>query len=39
MVSYIGGRTLGEAKEIFMADPVRHLIKLSEAAKRESFDR
>lgn len=39
MISYIGGRTLSEAKEIFMANPTKHLIKLSEAAKRESFDR
>jgi len=39
MVSYIGGRTLAEAKEIFMADPTRHLVRLSESAKRESFDR
>jgi len=39
MVSYIGGRTLREAKEIFMANPTKHLVRLSEAAKRESFER
>lgn len=39
MVSYMGGLTLKEVKEMFMANPTKHLIKLSEAAKRESFDR
>lgn len=39
MVSYMGAQSLEEAKEIFMANPQRHLVKLSEASKRESFDR
>jgi len=39
MVSYIGGRTLEEAKKIFMVNPKRHLIKISQAAKKESFER
>ena len=39
MISYIGGRTLIEAKGIFMANPSKYLVKLSEAAKKESFDR
>ncbi|OGN02987.1 MAG: hypothetical protein A2655_02335 [Candidatus Yanofskybacteria bacterium RIFCSPHIGHO2_01_FULL_43_42] len=39
MISYIGGRTLIEAQGIFMANPSKYLVKLSEAAKKESFDR
>ena len=39
MVSYLGARNLKEAKGIFMADPARYLVKLSEAAKKESFER
>ena len=39
MVSYVGAASLQEAKEMFMAHPMNYLIKLSEAAKRESFER
>ena len=39
MISYMGARNLREAKKMFMTNPQRHLVKLSEAAKRESFER
>ena len=39
MVSYIGATSLQEAKEKFMNHPMDYLIKLSESAKKESWDR
>ena len=38
-ISYMGAMSLEEAKEKFMNHPMRYLIKLSESAKRESWDR
>lgn len=38
-VSYMGAISLKDAKELFMNDPRKFLIKLSESAKRESWDR
>lgn len=38
-ISYMGAMSLQEAKEMFMAHPMSYLIKLSESAKRESWDR
>jgi IMP dehydrogenase len=38
-VSYGGGRTLGEVRERVLADPLRYLIPLSEASRRESYER
>jgi IMP dehydrogenase len=38
-ISYGGARSLNELRELFWADPSRYLIKLSIAAKRESFER
>jgi len=38
-VSYGGARTLGELREQFNAAPDRYLIRLTEASRRESFDR
>ncbi|MBI2065241.1 MAG: IMP dehydrogenase [Candidatus Yanofskybacteria bacterium] len=38
-ISYMGAMSLQEAKEMFMAHPTEYLIKLSESAKRESWDR
>ena len=38
-ISYIGAMSLQEAKEMFMEHPASYLIKLSESAKRESWDR
>lgn len=39
MVSYMGAMSLKEAQEAFTNYPANYLIKLSEAAKRESWDR
>lgn len=39
MVSYVGATSLQEAKEMFTAQPKYYLIKLSEATKRESWER
>lgn len=38
-ISYGGARSLEELKRLFWSDPERYLIKLSPAARRESFDR
>ena len=38
-VSYGGARSLAELRTQFDADPLRYLIVLSEASRRESFDR
>ena len=38
-ISYMGVRSFQEAKEKFMANPMDYIIKLSESAKRESWDR
>ena len=38
-VSYGGACTLDEMRRTFWADPGRFLIKLSESARSESFDR
>ena len=38
-ISYGGASSLSELQERFRADPMRYAIKLSESARRESFDR
>jgi IMP dehydrogenase len=38
-ISYSGARSLAEIKELFWTDPSRFLIKLSAAARRESYER
>jgi IMP dehydrogenase/GMP reductase len=38
-ISYGGARTLSELREKFLADPRRYIIRLTESARRESFDR
>jgi IMP dehydrogenase/GMP reductase len=38
-VSYGGARTLAELQEQFRTDPARYVIRLSAAARRESFER
>jgi IMP dehydrogenase len=38
-ISYMGALSLQDAKEMFMENPSSYLIKLSESAKRESWDR
>jgi IMP dehydrogenase len=38
-ISYGGARSLSELRERFAADPGRYLVRLSDAARRESFDR
>ena len=38
-VSYAGGHTLAEMRERIVRDPLRALIPLSEAARRESYER
>jgi IMP dehydrogenase len=38
-VSYAGGSSLAEVRERIMHDPLRYLIPLSEAARRESYER
>ena len=38
-ISYSGARSLGEIKQLFSKDPERYLIKLSAAARRESYER
>jgi IMP dehydrogenase len=38
-ISYGGARSLAELREMFRADPMRYLIKLSASAKRESYER
>ena len=38
-VSYGGAKSLSELREMFRADPMRYLVKLSSSAKRESYER
>ena len=38
-ISYGGARSLAELQEMFHAQPQRYVIRLSEPARRESFDR
>jgi IMP dehydrogenase len=38
-ISYGGAESLGELREMFRADPMRYLIKLSASSKRESYER
>jgi IMP dehydrogenase len=38
-ISYSGARSLAEMQEQFRKDPSRYVIRLSESARRESFDR
>ena len=38
-ISYGGASSLGELREMFRADPLRYLIKLSASSKRESYER
>ena len=38
-ISYGGASTLAELKARFWKEPARYLIKLSDAGRRESFDR
>jgi IMP dehydrogenase len=38
-ISYGGARSLSDLQEKFRADPERYVIKLTESARRESFDR
>jgi IMP dehydrogenase len=38
-VSYAGGQALAEVRQRIARDPLRYLIPLSEAARRESYDR
>jgi IMP dehydrogenase len=38
-ISYAGGRNLEEVRHAFRKDPGRYLIKLSAAARRESYER
>ncbi len=38
-ISYGGASSLAELREMFRADPMRYLVKLSASAKRESYER
>jgi 3-oxoacyl-[acyl-carrier-protein] synthase-3 len=38
-ISYGGARSLAELQERFRSDPARYVIRLTESARRESFDR
>ena len=38
-ISYGGAKSLSELQEMFRSDPARYVIRLSESARRESFDR
>jgi IMP dehydrogenase len=38
-ISYGGARSLDELQEMFRADPMRYLVKLSASSKRESYER
>jgi IMP dehydrogenase len=38
-ISYGGAGSLGELQQMFLADPHRYLIRLSPAARRESYER
>jgi len=38
-ISYGGARSLDDLRQMFRADPLRYLVKLSASAKRESYER
>jgi hypothetical protein len=38
-ISYAGGKSLDEVRRLFRKAPERYLIKLSAAARRESYER
>jgi IMP dehydrogenase len=38
-ISYGGARSLQELRQMFRADPMKYLVKLSSSAKRESYER
>ncbi len=38
-ISYGGARSLDELRQMFRADPMRYLVKLSASSKRESYER
>ena len=38
-ISYGGARSLNELRQMFRADPMRYLVKLSASSKRESYER
>jgi len=38
-ISYGGADSLAELRQMFQQDPDRYVIRLSESARRESFDR
>jgi IMP dehydrogenase len=38
-VSYGGGRTLAEVRSEVVRDPLAHLVTLSDASRRESYER
>ena len=38
-ISYGGATSLGELRDMFRADPMRYLIKLSASSKKESYER
>ena len=38
-ISYGGASSLGELRDMFRADPMRYLIKLSASSKKESYER
>jgi IMP dehydrogenase len=38
-ISYGGAASLAELKQMFREDPMRYLVKLSAAARRESYER
>lgn len=38
-ISYGGARSLSELRQMFRAEPMNYLVKLSASAKRESYDR
>jgi IMP dehydrogenase len=38
-ISYGGARSLAELRQMFRADPLRYLVKLSSSSKKESYER
>ena len=38
-ISYGGAKSLDELRQMFRADPLRYLIKLSASSKKESYER
>ena len=38
-ISYGGAKSLAELRQMFRADPMRYLVKLSSSSKRESYER